>query len=396
MITDPNALYAAAYKAANVPSVTNVLGPIAKPYLDAGVKALGTLAAEELESLTSAVEEELSELAPEVAQAASELVSEVASGVSSIADEIPAIGMVINDIALIVQASQPSPVDLAKYAAEAHEALSEPVLGTGPGNIVTPADIFEPDPTATGGYYSGFNYPRSSLGRFLVAVTEADEDYPITKDNDTNLQNLENDAPLRHTGAGYHTVAAKVTPGAGIPVDTRRVLASLRRAMASQNTDKGSALWPIYLSVLSDARKKGQLTEGFATSIPSFYWRAPTVFGAYGGDFGVVTDEPHGSNPEGDGSPGPYAGPAAWAPYAKQLWAILDAWDGKQSTPLAKKAVPHIHIDLKKPAPALRPSMVFVQSLAASRAAKSSSSSSSGAGVVIFGGLALGLLALKR
>jgi len=102
--------------------------------------------------------------------------------------------------------------------------------------------------------------------------------------------------------------------------------------MGSQNLDKGQSLWPIYLDLLVRLVEKGQLTKGYAHFLLSNYWRDLPLYAAYGPEHGIVLDATMGSNPRGDGAPGPYCA-GKWSVYVDQMFLILENWKKNRSNP---------------------------------------------------------------
>jgi hypothetical protein len=361
-LQNPDAMVAGALaKLDQTPEVIATLGPVALAVWGAARKELLQLG----EKIATQVGQELGEglagaLGPELEMAIVGLAGEVAGAVAEL---IPFIGTVVAIVEMGVNLdAQAEAQAQAVYKAEAADALGRRLVGR--GGQITPADIFAPDGA---GVYS-------SLGKAIVGITEGQPSQGPGKPWVLPGHDLW-DAPLEHTSEALelvfpevyrshiramvaaqapmmdedtgmlhakHSTDAELPPWAvaemhiGIPQNIRTILELLRRAMGAQPKDGGAALWPIYLDLLSHEIDVGHLTQAYASFLLGHYWRDPGgAFARFSSsdELGLVTDEPHGSNPMGDGSPGPYAGPHGFDPFVNQFWSILQNWRSMRANP---------------------------------------------------------------
>ena len=384
-IEDPDAMYAAAIsRLTQNPDFVGRLGPIAVTVWNAAKGQILKVG----EELAGKVADEViadagAVLGPAVA---SEIAGLAGNVVGAVADLVPFIGTVVQIVELGVAADAQAHAQAeAVYKAEAANALGRPIIGHGSGGAITPADIFARDPSDKP--YQGSDV-YSTLGQAFVGITEGQ-----LSDSAPNAKPILPgqglyDAPLSHAGEALDSVLpdawrdvvkmnaagfgagllsssmhkppplppeAQAEMGVGIPRQTRLMFELLRRAMGAQPKDAGASLWPIYLDLLLAEIDAGRLTPNYAKFLLGFYWRDPLTFARFGDTHGVVTDEPHDSNPMGDGSPGPYAGPSGFDPFVDQIWRILDNWRHFRADPaiLAHLKKGPIHLTFPKKAPKL-------------------------------------------
>lgn len=193
----------------------------------------------------------------DVSNTAATISSEVGQALSSVGDALPIIGAAISMFSsaeeLISQQKQAVMQNLAAGCANSYV----PVLGTGRGKKIMPADIFVSSwaggkaavtVAGPGGKtflvspaVAGFPVP-TGLGEALIAMTECIDNVP---------------------GRGMGS------PNMGVPAARRALFRQIRKAIEAsavhpELTDGGASLWPIYLDLLRSEFDAGHLTSNYA------------------------------------------------------------------------------------------------------------------------------------
>lgn len=326
-IQDPNALYTAAI--ANLhgqPEIVQSLGPVAGAVFNAARDEVFKIGAELAQDIGASIAGEIaSVIGPAVTAEIAGVVVDVVGVVADLLPVIQMLGAIIN-IAEQITADN-NAKNQAVFAAEATNALSRPVIGSGFGGQILPADIFAPDPDPNPPFVGSGIY--SSLGLAFASATESIPTDP----------NAIYDAPLLHADEALVSALPLFWKGGnpgdsrvGIPLPVRRQLELLRRAMGSHAGDGGASLMPLYLQILTNEFDLGRLTMGYAACLTATYYRDQRIYDRFGPPFGVVIDTPVGSNPRGDGSPGPFAA-LGFMPLVQQIGAMCNRWRQVRSDP---------------------------------------------------------------
>ncbi len=220
---------------------------------------------------TMVVKQVVARFASEFAQ---EAAGELAIGVS---DVIPLIGAIIGVLtAPELQAGGIGPAsdDPAERAAYCRGQYAPPV-GTGPGQMVMPADLFAPN-AARNGFGEAVT---SSLGEALRLMTEVDSlELGADKATLTKNGNL-----LKSLGGPSASASAwMLAPNIGIPASWQLIFRKLRLAMAASYgptmraankvSDGGAALFPIYVDLLRLCWARGHMTPRYAKTIQQLFW----------------------------------------------------------------------------------------------------------------------------
>lgn len=329
--TDPDALYSVAIAQLGLsPAITAALSPIGQQVFEVAEGVVSNIAGAAAGELADAILNEVSAIIGDDTLAA---VEGVVSGIASEIDAIPVVGSIVSFVLSFVSAVEADrAASTAAGEAQCQAVLSRYVIGSGYGGEVTPADIFAPDPTLTAqqiasattgavlasdadvwGYWG---MPNSALGIAFAAITE--DGGPMGAPN-----GFQGDDTIHHADE----VLAEALPNkymsyepsessVGIPKDRRTVYKALRTAMGSQNTDKGKALWPIYLDMLS-ADWDVHMTGGYANYMISHFWNDGThEIVESSAEFGWC-----GSNPQVV-----CCSAVEWTPIINQIAKIVAAW----------------------------------------------------------------------
>jgi len=373
-IQDANALYANAINTLHqTPEAIANLGPVATAAFDA---ARGVVLQIGEEVLTEVGQMILTEVLEEIGPVlAAQLVGVVGGVAGAVAGVVPVIGFVVSLVSMAMDAQAAGDDERARQeAALCNEASTHGITGTGaPGGFITPADIFALNLDTT--YHA--DYPNSSLGMAIVAITEGFGPLPgdpakaaeRAQDRASGYSVGVDDNPLRHANEvlepsgmwtyppGYsmpgHFAHLMQSHGprpehaaVGIPYAVRQQLQALRRAIGSYGEDRGLSLWPIYLDLILHEIDVGHLTLDYMRWLPRVYFRDPNIYGPFGSEFGIVSDKSHNPTMGSDGYPGPFCadkgagGLGAMDPYVMQFVGILQQWRETRDDPELLASLP--------------------------------------------------------
>lgn len=287
--TDPDALYAAAIGQLGLsPAITAALSPLGQEVFKVAEGVVSNLAGDAAGQLATALLGEVEDIiGPETLAAVEGVVGDIAGEIGS----IPVVGQVVSFIMSFVSAVEADRAAAEQSGeAQCQAVLGRYVVGSDYGGKVTPADIFAPDPTMVAAQLAAisdplnahhsdvdvFGYPgipNSALGIAFAAITE---------DGGPGLSTSGNgflwDDTIHHADEVLHALLPNqyktyipYESSVGIHKDRRTVYKALRTAMGSQNSDKGKALWPIYLDMLAEDWGV-HMTAGYAAYMISHFW----------------------------------------------------------------------------------------------------------------------------
>jgi hypothetical protein len=365
---DPDALYAAALGAIHVsPEIKALFSPLAHDVFTMAYGAASQMGGEAISELGSAV---LSEAGALIGQETLTAVSGIASNVASmIGEAMPIISMAVNMFFTAYSIGAENKAMQRQANAQVCHDFLNPVIGSGEGGALEPADLFAPLPSiwalpAPNRKFQWYR-PASALGACLVAITEdteinfgpsgptAAQGYPPGSGNDFNL--LHTPLALDATLKGAFIIASTQTldPNAifarsqtfGINAKRRAVYNSLRMAIGSHSKQDrgGHALFALYLDMLDQDLQAGHFS-GMGT--PTFEW-AFYLLTHWADNFS--TGAVHVADPEASVADGSIAlvpcSVTTFATFAQQIGSMIQSWhQQKETMPSdARGIVPFLH-----------------------------------------------------